>query len=180
MRNFGHFNQSRIHPGYGGFLVFHPKKPELPRIQIVDRFHRSDWRRVIEQYGSVVQNYRLIGRQGKAAWHQDGERYCASCIAEDTRGRILFIHNRKQRSMKRLSRLLLELPLDIDICIFTEGGDHAGLSLATPSLKRSWPRASDNGFWPGGKKVRIPIVVGIEARKRSPRWPESGIIPLGF
>jgi len=169
MRNFEHLNQSRIHPDYGGFLVFNPRRDELPRIQIVDRYNRSDWKRVIEQYASVVQNFRLIGRKGTIAWHEEGEPYSASCIAEDTRGRILFIHNLEQQTMKSLSRLLVELPLDIDICLFTEGGDHAGLRLDTPPVQRSWPRASDKGFWASRKTIKIPNVVGIEPRKRSTR-----------
>jgi len=180
MRNFGHLNQSHIHPDYGGFLVFNPRSSDLPRVQIVDRFHRSGWRDILKQYASVVQSYRIIGRNRVMAWKTEGERYSASCIAEDADGHILFLHNEEPLTMRSFSRLLLELPLRIEVCLFTEGGHHAGLSLDTPLVKRSWPPAEADGFWSGGETPSIPNIVAIEPRKRSLKWPVYGIVPLGF
>jgi len=180
MRNEQHLNQGRIHPDYGGFLVFNPRKPDLPRIQIVDRYHRARWRNLLDKYASVVQNYRLIGRKREIAWQRRGKRYIASCIAEDQEGRILFIQNQMSLSMKNLGRVLLDLPLRIDVCIFTEGGHHAGLYLDTPTLTRMWPGSEDMGFWSRGERASIPNVVGVEPRKRSPKWQDFGIVPYGF
>jgi len=179
MRNFGHFNQGRIHPDYNGFLVFNPKKTGLPPVRIVDRSRRSDWRQVLKQYASVVQNNRLIGSKRRIAWHQKGDRYSASSIAEDEKGRILFILNQKPLSMKEFSRLLLDLPLRIRACIFTEGGQRAGLYLDTPQLERAWTGVGKNNFWSRRELAPIPNVIGIEPRKRSHSWLKLGIRPSG-
>lgn len=179
MRNFGHFNQDRFHPDYNGFLVFNPKKSGLPPARIVDRTGRSDWRQVLQQYASVVQNYRLIGRKRRIAWHREGDHYSASSIAEDEKGRILFILNQEPLSMKEFSRLLLDLPLRIRACIFTEGGQRAGLYLHTPQLKRAWTGVGKNNFWSRKELSPIPNAIGIEPRKRSSSWLKLGIAPSG-
>jgi hypothetical protein len=180
LRNEEHLNQGRIHPEYGGFLVFNPRESDLPRVQIVDRYQRDHWRSLLGKYASVVQNYRLIGRKREIAWQRRGKRHTASCIAEDEEGRILFIQNQMALAMKDLGKVLLDLPLRIDVCIFTEGGHHAGLYLDTPPLTRMWPRTADMSFWSSGERASIPNVVGVEPRKRSPKWQEFGILPLGF
>jgi hypothetical protein len=178
LRNYQHMNQGRIHPDYGGFLVFNPRSGDgVPRVQIVDRYHRSDWQSLLDKYASVVQSYRLIGRKGEIAWERRERRYTASCIAEDGEGRILFLHTRKPMSMRSFGRRLLDLPLGIDVCIFTEGGNHAGLYLKTPLLTRMWPGTAGTGFWSGGKMASVPNVIGVEPRKRSLQWPDFGIAP---
>ncbi len=180
MRNYKHLNQGRIHPDYGGFLVFNPRNRDVPRVQIVDRSHRSGWREVLEQYASVVQSYRVVGRNREIAWHGEGERYSASFIAEDETGRILFLYNRKPLSMKHFSRLLVDLPLRIDACLFTEGGRHAGLSLETSLMETMWPRSPEDAFWSSRKRPHIPNIVGIEPEQRSTEWSALDIAPPGL
>lgn len=45
MKNFRHYNNSHINPGYGAFLVFNPRSPSLPPVQIVDSRLQKNWKK---------------------------------------------------------------------------------------------------------------------------------------
>lgn len=131
MRNFDHVNNPRINASFGAFLVFHPERPDLPAVQIVDR-EQEDWEGLIGRYRTVVQNYRLITLGGGNAWSppSDDRKFQAAAIGMDAEGRILFILSREPRSVHDFANRLLGLPLAIRNAMYVEGGRDAGLFIA--------------------------------------------------
>lgn len=131
MRNFDHVNNPRINASFGAFLVFHPVRPGLPSVQIVDREQR-DWESLIGDYRTVVQNYRLITPAGRNAWSpsSDNRRFQAAAVAVDKEGCLLFIFSRQPRNVHDFADRLLGLPLGIRRAMYVEGGQDAGLFIA--------------------------------------------------
>lgn len=131
MRNFDHVNNPRINASFGAFLVFHPVRPGLPSVQIVDREQR-DWESLIGEYRTVVQNYRLITPAGRNAWSpsSDNRRFQAAAVAVDKEGYLLFIFSRQPRNVHDFADRLLGLPLGIRSAMYVEGGQDAGLFIS--------------------------------------------------
>jgi hypothetical protein len=166
MRNFTHVNQSLIHPDFGAFLVFNPKEPELPEVQIVDRAEQPQWQSILEQYHTVVQNYRMINKKGESVWPEEGKDFSVAAIGIDEAGRVLFILSQYPRTMHQLNQLLLELPIGLQSSLFTEGGPTAGLYVQSESLAKGWHGVSQSTLWTEspGTFAKVPNVIGITPR----------------
>lgn len=168
MKNYDHENNSKIHPDYGAFLLFNPKRQDLPEVQILDVYESDDWQNYIKNYHTAVQNYRLISADRKNAWAHstDKEKHSAAAIGQDSEGRIFFILSPKQYTLKRLNEILLQLPIDLQQTLFVEGGATAGLHVSTPKLDREWHGDADNTLLSNkaGKFFKIPNVIGINKK----------------
>ncbi len=166
MKNFEHVNQGLIHPDYGAFLVFNPKDPELPEVQIVDRAEQPKWKDILEQYHTVVQNYRMIDKKGQSVWPKEGKDFSVAAIGIDKAGRVLFILSQYPRTMHQLNRILLQLPIQLQSSLFTEGGPTAGLYIETEALAKGWHGISQSTLWTEspGSFSKVPNVIGIKPR----------------
>ncbi|MFW5836670.1 MAG: phosphodiester glycosidase family protein, partial [Desulfovibrionaceae bacterium] len=94
MKSPGAVNNPGINPRYGAFFVFGPQAPGLPEVQIVDRYHH-DWRELIGQYETVIQNFRMIGAKGENTWRPKPQTHAIACVGTDADGRVLFVHSRR-------------------------------------------------------------------------------------
>ncbi|MBS3779554.1 MAG: phosphodiester glycosidase family protein [Desulfovermiculus sp.] len=168
MRNFTHVNNDYLHPKYEGFLVFHPMHPSLPQIQIVDREHDSNWREILDQYGTVVQSFRMISVRGENVWEQNTKRYSVASVGITHAGEVLFIFCQTPTTIHDLNKALLQLPLDIKACMFVEGGPTAGLVVDIDNAFKGWKGTSENFLWPevSSSFVRLPNVIGITPKNK--------------
>ncbi|MDI6797627.1 MAG: phosphodiester glycosidase family protein [Desulfatibacillaceae bacterium] len=152
MRNFKTINNAKIHPSYGAFLVFNPKEDSLPAVQMVDRRTDANWHRVIEDYHTVIQNYRMIGQSGPVGWQENGPKHTVAGVCIDTKGRVLFIYCDTPASVRDISHAIMELALDIRSMAYVEGGSKASLFIKSPAGAISL----------GGAQYRpIPNVLGL-------------------
>lgn len=129
MRHGEHVNNPRIAGRFGAFFVAGPKRVGLPRAAIIDR-DMPDWRKILEDYDLVVQNYRMINSKRRILWSPGGPLYSISAVAQDGKGRILFLHSRSPVEAYSFAQQLLHLPLDVRTVMYVEGGPRRGFWCA--------------------------------------------------
>ena len=112
MKNFDHINNGHINPKFGAFMTFNPISSRVPGVQIVDRYHQ-DWKKLMKQYDTVIQNYRMISLKGENVWEQSKRIYSIACVGIDENGNVLFIHSRTPFSVHDFNHILIGLPLAI-------------------------------------------------------------------
>jgi len=110
-------------------------------------------------YGSLIQNLRLIKRPGVNRWSQQEKRWAEAALGEDDAGRMLFIFAREARSMHDLIRALLGSGIGIVAAQHLEGGRLAQLYVNAGGVELElFDGAGSASAWP------IPNVLGISRR----------------
>lgn len=118
-------------PSSGRFFVAGPDSPDLPGADLLDR-STDDWENLLPHYSMVVQNYRMISSDRRLLWKPGGPKHSISAVGRDGTGAILFILCREPITGVDFGALLLALPIDVRVVMYTEGGSLAGLFLRTP------------------------------------------------
>lgn len=164
MREGEYVNNPRIVGRFGAFFVAGPKKPGLARAAIIDR-DMPDWRKILDEYNLVIQNYRMINSKRRILWSPGGPLYSISAVAQDGKGKILFLHSRSPVEAYAFAQQLLHLPLDVRTVMYVEGGAQAGLLVRTDKLSRelSGPHAPSL-FITGDLKAPLPNILGARRR----------------
>ena len=120
MRHGEHVNNPRIAGRFGAFLWPGQNGWGLPRAAIIDR-DMPDWRKILEDYDLVVQNYRMINSKGAFSGRPAARLYSISAVAQDGKGRILFLHSRSPVEAYSFAQQLLHLPPDVRTVMYVEG-----------------------------------------------------------
>ena len=168
MRSGSHVNNGRIMDRFGAFFVSGPRKDGLPKAQILDRDNQN-WRELLEDYDTVVQNYRMTNSQRRILWSPGGPNYSISAVAQDGSGKILFLHSRLPLEAYSFVQQLLHLPIDARTIMYVEGGAQAGLLVHSGDMKRELSGLHAPSFLvTGNMKARLPNVLGIRPRKHKP------------
>lgn len=137
MRNYGHINNPSINSKFGAFMVFNPIDPSLPEARIVDRRVQKDWKEIINQYNSVVQNYRMISQGQRSGWPQQNKIYSTAAVGIDKDSSVLFILSRSPYSTYDFINILLSLPIKIQDAMYVEGGAEATLHYSLGSKEET-------------------------------------------
>lgn len=162
----GHVNQRRWVKKYQSVLALYPRRPGLPAAALVDLDAPGAQARLAD-YGTVIQNLRLIRSPGHNAWGPQPRKWSEAAVALDQKGRVLFVFARTPHSMFEFNQALLALPLGVTAAMHVEGGPEASLSVRGP-LKLNLNGSFETGFvendsvaeqWP------IPNVLGVEASR---------------
>lgn len=167
MRTGEHLNNSRIVNRFGAFFVAGPKKEGLPRAGIIDR-DDPQWREKLDDYETVIQNYRMTNAQRRILWSPGGPHYSISAVAQDGAGRILFLHSRLPIEAYSFVQQILHLPLDVRTIMYVEGGGQAGLMVQSGGLRRELTGPHPPSLLvTGNLKAALPNVLGVRARAPS-------------
>ena len=138
LRTGGTINNGRVVSKFGAFFVAGPDSPDLPGADLLDR-STDDWENLLPHYSMVVQNYRMISSDRRLLWKPGGPKHSISAVARDGTGAILFILCREPITGVDFGALLLALPIDVRVVMYTEGGSLAGLFLRTqPAAGSGW------------------------------------------
>ena len=171
LREGDYANNRRLARRFGAFFVAGPDDAALPAATIIDK-DEPDWQERLARYRLVVQNYRLISRDGRILWKPGGPRTAIAAVGVDAEGRILFLHCREPLDAYSFAEGLLRLPLGLRSTMYVEGGGQAGLVLRAGSIERDYAGRSAAEFLSAGSiRVAVPSVLG--ARRRA-ATPESG------
>lgn len=117
-----------------------------------------------KEYGSLVQNLRLVRRPGENRWSE-------AALGEDAQGRILLIFSRSPFSMRDLNRELVVSGIGLVASQHLEGGPEAQLFLRVGGVELERFGSFETGFredddisvpWP------IPNVLGLRPRQAPP------------
>jgi len=120
-----------------------------------------------ESYGSVVQNLRLIKRDGINRWSPQEKMWSEMALGEDSEGRALLIFCRSPYSMHDLNDILLSLPIDIVAAQHLEGGPEAQLYVNVGGTELEVVGSYETGFNENDDNDRawpIPNVIGLRPR----------------
>jgi hypothetical protein len=161
----GHVNNAHWSE-YKSALAFGPKRPELPPAVLLD-LDAPGAKDGAGDYGTVIQNLRLIRAPGRSVWGKQERRWSEAAVAADKTGRILFIFTRQPYAMNDLNDKLLALPLGINAAMHVEGGPEASLSIHAGGVDLDLNGSYETGFnendgetaqWP------IPNVLAVPRR----------------
>jgi hypothetical protein len=160
MKNFNHLNNPTINSRYGAFIVFNPVDPLLPPVQFIDKRLQPDWRQRIEEYHTVIQNYRMISAGEQTGWYRDQKAHSTAALGMDGGGNVLFIFSSMPRTTNDFIDLLLKLPLEIRDAMYLEGGAYAGLYRRDAGSARVTGAGFDRLH-----SLKVPNVIGVVCRK---------------
>ena len=165
-------NNGRVVSKFGAFFVAGPDSPDLPGADLLDR-STDDWENLLPHYSMVVQNYRMISADRRLLWKPGGPKHSISAVGRDGTGAILFILCREPITGVDFGALLLALPIDVRVVMYTEGGSLAGLFLRTPVRSQIW-------LLPEARGLRCPTSSVSGANRNVPSLVREGglLVPL--
>jgi hypothetical protein len=155
---------------YMSALGFDPGKPGLAAALMVD-LDEAGAREQLADYGTVVQNLRLIKAPGVNRWTEQPRRWSEAAVAQDDRGRLLFLFTRSPFAMAELNRLVLGLDLGVVRAMHVEGGPEASFSLHAGGIDVDLAGGYETGFAEGcaegSGQWKIPNVLAIAGDGRA-------------
>ncbi len=146
---------------YHSILAFDPIKPGIAPARIFDQNAGSA---ETEQYGTLIQNLRLIKGDGVNVWKEQFRTWSEAAVAEDSKGRILFLLSRTPFSMYEFNQKVLSLPLGIIRAMHMEGGPEASLSICASGLQLDLAGSYQSGTEEDDKNPaqwQLPNVIGV-------------------
>ena len=167
MRTKAHTNNPRLSKDVA-ILAFDRQNPDVPLVKIIDR-QCEDFDAWKSKYGTLVQSIRMISCKGKNVWSQQPQKWSASAIGIDNKGRVLFIHVRSPFSTYDLINILIDLPIGISRAMYLEGGKEAQLYVQSGDQAYEFTGIYETGF--DGNNIHdrawsIPNVIGIVKRNK--------------
>ena len=174
-------NNGRVVVQVRGVFRRGPDSPDCPA-RTCWTVPTDDWENLLPHYSMVVQNYRMISADRRLLWKPGGPKHSISAVGRDGTGAILFILCREPITGVDFGALLLALPIDVRVVMYTEGGSLAGLFLRTPVRSQIWLGRSLPEFWasrkPGGLRCPTSSVSG--ANRNVPSLVREGglLVPL--
>lgn len=118
-------------------------------------------------YGSVVQNLRLIKRPRENRWHRQDRRWSEAALAEDARGRILLVFCRAPLTMRDFNKALLGLGIGVVAAQHLDGGPPAQLFVRAGDVERELVGSYKTGMRENRDNIwarPIPVVLGVRRR----------------
>ncbi len=160
------FSNKRIVKKYGAFFVSGPRQEGLPEAAVLDRT-ADDWKTLLPLYENVVQNFRLMGRQGEQLWPENGPRHAVAAVAEDADGHIMFMICAEPVSVHDFVDALNAYPeLNLRTAMYVEGGSDAALMLNSENDRRLINGLSPAGYMLSsrGDDIPLPNIIGVKRR----------------
>ncbi len=165
----------RINP-YQSVAAFDPQDREShPPFRIFDLDDPGVTVQTIrDDYGSLVQNLRLIKRPGANRWSPQDKRWSEAALGEDEQGRILFIFSGSPFSMHDLVRELLSADIGVVAAQHLEGGRLAQLYVKVGEVELELCEGLGSSFGEEGQSTSawpIPTVLGVSRRPAEKQAP---------
>lgn len=116
---------------------------------------------------NALQGIRMISCDRRNVWGQQPRQWSIAAMAQDDRGRILFLHARSPMSVHDFIAVTQALPLGLSRAMYLEGGPEATLYVNTAGFELERVGSYETGFnenddnaqaWP------LPNVIGVLAR----------------
>lgn len=159
LRDGAHVN-SRGRNSYKSLLAFNPKpNNSVPPVKIFDIDQPGvTIDSVLKDYGTVIQNLRLIRRPGINVWGQQQNIWTEAALAEDRQGRIIFLYSSTPVSMHDFSKILLSSDLAVVAAQHLDGNAPAQLYLKTGKTELILSEEP-------GLELPLPNIIGIRLRQ---------------
>jgi hypothetical protein len=168
MRSGEHVNSSKRN-GYQSVAAFNPHDASVAAFRIFDLDAPGvSFESIAKDYGSVVQNLRLIKRAGVNAWPSQDKKWSEAALGEDDSGRILFIFLREPFNMHDLNQELLSAGLGIVAAQHLEGGPEAQLYFKAGGVEKEMFGSYGASLQMNGENTipwPIPNVIAVRPRQ---------------
>ena len=158
-------------PGVNDYLsvaAFDPVQEGLPYFRIFDLdLPGITMEDIVDEYGTVIQNLRLIKRPEENRWKQQDKRWSEVALGEDIDGSILFIYCRSPYSMHDLNEMLLGLDIGLQCAQHLEGGPEAQLYIKVDEFEQQLIGSYETDFYPRDDNHvawKVPNVIGVKQR----------------
>lgn len=164
LRRAGRMLSTRDRADFGGLLGLEPSGRGLARARVLGRDCARDAGVDRTRFSTWIQSLRLLDCDGRAIDWVDPDRYAASGVGVDRRGRLVLMHSATDLRMRELSRALAHPRTRLASMLFTEGGDKASLvvrAAGSPTLLRAGSHVEQPEAF-----VSIPLVLGVRPRAR--------------
>jgi hypothetical protein len=172
MRNGEYVNSSKRN-SYQSVAAFNPHDGGTAAFRIFDLDAPGvSFEGILKDYGAVVQNLRLIKRAGVNAWPSQDKKWSEAALAEDDRGRILFIFLREPFSMHDLNQELLGAGIGIVAAQHLEGGPEAQLYFQAGGVEKEMFGSYGASLRVNGESTipwPIPNVLAVRPRQPAGR-----------
>jgi hypothetical protein len=154
--------------GYQSVAVFGAREDGGPRFRIFDLDDEAlTTEDFDERYPHVVQNLRLIKREGINRWSPQEKMWSEMALGEDSDGWALLIFCRSPYSMHDFNEILLGLPIGIVAAQHLEGGPEAQLFIDVGETQLEVVGSYETSFNENNSNDRawpIPNVIGVRRR----------------
>ena len=172
MRSGAQVNNGRRN-AYQSVAAFDPHDSNLlPRFRIFDLdLSETNFQSILKDYGSVVQNLRLVKRPGLNQWPQQERKWSEAALGEDDAGRILFIFSRSPFTMHDLNLELLAAGIGLVAAQHLEGGPEAQLYIHVGTTEMEMLGSYESSFMENDKNSSawpVPNVLGVRPRPSAP------------
>jgi hypothetical protein len=167
MRTRTHINNPRLSKD-NSILVFGALADTLPPVRLLDR-SCDEFEEALAGYGTHVQSIRMISCRGENVWSPATKRHSTAAVGVDSLGRVLFLHARSPQAPHDLIAKLIELPLGLERCMYTEGGPQAQLNVGEGDAAREFTgtNIAERLLGAGSREpLPLPNVIGVVRRAR--------------
>lgn len=131
MKNFGNINNSHISPKLRGFLLFHPKEPQLPPVKIAGKEELANYNSAFQTHRMWDAKEGILWKKGASIFHHVG------LVGVDGQSRVLFFYHPTLVDVHDLVDHILNLGLDLKGLLYLDGGNHGALYLGR-ELGQGW------------------------------------------
>lgn len=161
MRTRDHVNNAYVSKD-NTVLAFDPVDSTAAPVAIIDRTC-EDFDAERARYGTLIQGIRMVSCRGNNVWEQQKRRHATAAFGIDVSGNLLFIFCEKPLSTHDLIEVLLAAPIDLERCMYAEGGIEAQLYVGAGGVEEEYTGGLIGGLRLGDA-FPVPNVVGIRAR----------------
>ncbi|MEZ4685640.1 MAG: phosphodiester glycosidase family protein [Bacteroidia bacterium] len=159
--NNGTFNKDN------SIVAFHPDNDSLSPFTILDR-SCDDFDKTLPHYQSASQGIRMLRCERNNVWSKQEKYWSTVAIGIDSKGRALFLFARTPYAVHDFIDMMLDLPIDLQRCMYLEGGPEASFVLRQPKKKLTRMGSFETGFLEDDSNDqlwRIPNMIGIRRKK---------------
>jgi hypothetical protein len=173
MRFREHVNNAKVN-SYQSVAAFDARDPDLlAPFRIFDLDSPGvTLESILKDYGSAVQNLRLIKHPGSNQWGQQARMWSEAALGEDSSGRVLFLFSRAPFSMHDLNQELLSAGIGLVAAQHLEGGPEAQLYLRVGEMQLESFGSYETSFKENDSNAKpwpIPNVLGVRPRSSATR-----------
>lgn len=168
MRFREHVNNAKLN-SYQSIAAFDPRDSHaLAAFRIFDLDSPGvTLQSILKDYGSAVQNLRLVKRPGTNQWEQQERKWSEAALGEDSSGRVLFLFARYPFSMHDFNQELLSAGIGLVAAQHLEGGPEAQLYFRVGEKQTELFGSYETSFLPDDSNAKpwaIPNVLGVRPR----------------
>jgi hypothetical protein len=133
LKHKGSVRNSYFRDDYKTVFVCNPAVRGIPSVRLVD-LQCIDFKVLMRQYNTVMQNIRMISCDGRNVWGQQSRQWSIAALATDSAGAIFLLFSQSPYSVHDFIDMIQRLMPSIVCAMYLEGGAPAALYCQTEKM----------------------------------------------